>query len=101
MIVCKQMTVCWNVNDLKVSHMDPNEVINFMKWLEKIYGKLRITRGKVHKYIVMMLDLRTPVEMWITMVDYLKGVLEDLPEVITGRITILAANHIFQVRPED
>ena len=35
------------------------------------------------------------------MVYYLKGVMEDLPEVITSRSTIPAANNIFQVRPED
>ena len=35
------------------------------------------------------------------MVDYLKGVLEDLTEVITGRRTIPVANNLFQVKPED
>ena len=49
----------------------------------------------------MTLDLRIPGEIWLTTVDYLKGVLEDLPEVIIGRSTILAANHLFKVRTED
>ena len=35
------------------------------------------------------------------MLDYIKGVLEDLPEVRMGRSTILADNNMFQVRPED
>ena len=35
------------------------------------------------------------------MLDYLKGLLEDFPEVVTGRSTIPAANHMLQVRPED
>ena len=35
------------------------------------------------------------------MVDYLKGVLEDFPEVITGRIMRTAANHLFQVITEE
>ena len=35
------------------------------------------------------------------MVDYIKRVLEDFPEVITGRSTIPADNYMFQVRPED
>ena len=35
------------------------------------------------------------------MVDYLKGVLENFPEVITGGSTIPAANHMFQFRPEE
>ena len=35
------------------------------------------------------------------MVEYLKGVLEDLPKVITGRRTIPSYNNLFQVRPEN
>ena len=51
------MTFCWNVENLKVSHVDPKEVTNFMEWLEVIYGVLRITRGKVQKYLGVMLVL--------------------------------------------
>ena len=35
------------------------------------------------------------------MVDYLKGMLEDFPEVKTGRSTSLKDNHLFQVSPEE
>ena len=35
------------------------------------------------------------------MVDYIKGVLENFPEVIMGWSTILAAGNLFQVIPED
>jgi hypothetical protein len=33
-----QMTVCWHVDDLKVSHIDPDEVTKFGDWLSKTYG---------------------------------------------------------------
>ena len=79
MIGGKQMTVCWHVDDLNVSHVDPKEVTNFMEWVEVIYRDLGITRGKVHEYLSIALDLRTSGELWLTMVDYLKGVLEDFP----------------------
>ena len=49
----------------------------------------------------MTIGFRTPGELQVTMVDYLKGVMEDFPEVITGRSISPAANHLFQVRPED
>ena len=49
----------------------------------------------------MMLDLQTPGELRITTVDYLKGVLEDFPEVKTGRSTSLEDNHLFQVSTEE
>ena len=62
---------------------------------------MRITRGKVHEYLGMTLDFLTPGEIQVTMVDFLKGVLEDLQEVITGRSIISSANHMFQVSRED
>ena len=49
----------------------------------------------------MTLDFRNPGDLQVIMVDYIKGVLEDLPEVRMGRSTILADNNMFQVRPED
>ena len=95
------MTVCWHVDYLKVSHMEPKEFTNLVEWLERIYGELRITRVKVHKYLGMTLDFRTPGELQIIMLNYLKVVLENILEVITGRSMSPAANHLFQVRPED
>ena len=33
-----QMMVCWHVDDLKVSNVDPGEVTKFGEWLSKTYG---------------------------------------------------------------
>ena len=33
MIGGKQITICWNVENLKVSHVDPKEVTKFMEWI--------------------------------------------------------------------
>ena len=79
MIGGKKMIVCWYVDYLKVSHVDPKEVTTFMEWLEGVYRDMSITRVKVHKYLDMMLDFRTPGYLWVTMVYYLKGFMEDLP----------------------
>ena len=95
------ITVLWYVDDLKVSHVDPEDNTNFMECLEGIYRELRTTRGKVQKYFGMTPDFGTPGELWVTIVDYLKGVLEDFSEVGTGISMIPEANNLFQVRPED
>ena len=71
----KKITVSWRVDDLEVLHVDPKGVTNFIEWLEGISGELRITRGKVHEYFGMTLDFRTPVDLWLTVVDCLKGVM--------------------------
>ena len=60
MIGRKQMTFFCNVENRKVSHVDPKEVTNFMEWLEGVYGELIIARGKLHKFFGMTLNFRTP-----------------------------------------
>ena len=94
------MKVLCHVDNLKVSHVDPKEVNKFMECLQGVYIELMITRGKINKYLVMTLDLRTSGELWVTIIHYLKLVLEYFPEVISGRSTRPATNHLFQVRPK-
>ena len=83
-----------------MSHVDPKEVSKFMERLEGIYEDLMITRGKINNYHGMPLNLWTPVEIWVTMVNDLKGALEGFPEVVTVRSTSLVADCLSQVIPE-
>ena len=41
----KQMTVCWHVGDLKISHMEDEMIIKLIKWPETKYGKMKLSRG--------------------------------------------------------
>ena len=57
MVNGKQMTICWHVDDLKVSHVDKNAVTALALELAKLYNpKTKIARGKVHEYLGMQLD---------------------------------------------
>ena len=48
----KQMTIIWHVNDLKISHVDANEVGKMIKYLKSIHGqKITEKRGKVHDFL--------------------------------------------------
>ena len=52
-----QMTVCWHVDDLKVSHKDEDAVTALSLKLASLYGeKTTICRGKVHEYLGMDID---------------------------------------------
>jgi hypothetical protein len=52
-----QLTVCWHVDDLKVSHVDPAIITRFGEWLNTTYGISVVShRGKVHDYLGMILD---------------------------------------------
>jgi hypothetical protein len=49
----------------------------------------------------MTLDYTTKGEVKVTMVDYLKGVLGDFPEVINGAAPTPASEHLFDIRPDE
>ena len=48
MIGGNKIIVCWHVDELKVSHVEPKEVTNSMDWIEVSYRYLIIIRFKVH-----------------------------------------------------
>ena len=61
MVNGKQLTVTFHVDDVKASHKDPKVIDEFIKWVEKKYGNVKIDkvkahRGKVHDYLGMKLD---------------------------------------------
>jgi len=95
------MTVCWHVDDLKVSHVDPSEVTKFGQWLSRTYGiAVAKHRGKVHDYLGMIFDFTMDGCVIINMTEHIKTILTDFPEEITGIKTTPAAEHLFQVRDE-
>jgi hypothetical protein len=97
-----QFTLAWHVNNIKMSHKDPKEVSKVIAWLKSIYGdNMHVSRGLVHDYLCMTLDYAMKGEVKVTMVDYLKGVLNDFPEVIEGHAQTAAAENLFTVRPDD
>jgi hypothetical protein len=98
----KQFTVVWHVDDIKMSHEDEKEVPQLITWLKSIYGEdVRVSRGKVHDCLGMMLYSTNKGEVKVTMIDYLKGVINDFPEIITGTAITPATINLFDVRPNE
>ena len=53
----EQQTVCWHVDDLKISHIDPKVNEKFASDIKKIYGdKVTVNTGDIHDYLGMDLD---------------------------------------------
>jgi hypothetical protein len=97
----KQMTVCWHVDDLKVSHVDSDEITKFGNWLSNTYGvSVAAHRGKVHDYLGMVFDFSKEGRVVINMVEYIKNVITDFPEEITAIRTSPGADHLFNVWDE-
>eukprot|EP00934_Nitzschia_sp_Nitz4_P008987 Nitzschia sp. Nitz4//scaffold353_size16344//11151//16190//NITZ4_008865-RA/size16344-processed-gene-0.13-mRNA-1//1//CDS//3329548925//8977//frame0 len=97
----KQLTVAWHVDDLKISHQDVEVVDAFIEDMRATFGTetpLSESRGKVHDYLGMTLDYSTPGKVIISMVDYVKGMIDGMAPDMSGRAPTPAASHLFQTR---
>jgi hypothetical protein len=65
MVNGKQFTIVFHIDDLLLSHLNPNIVTSYIRKLHKEYGSLEnltVTRGKVHEYLGMTIDFRVKSE---------------------------------------
>ncbi len=83
MIKGKQCTICFHINDCKISHVSEDVVKQTIEWLWKDYesifedgsGKMKKNRDKIHKYLGMTLDFSTKRQVKITIFEYVKDIL--------------------------
>ncbi len=69
------------MDDLRVSHIDPNEITKFGDWLRKTYGvTVAAHRGKVHVYLGMIFDFLKEGKVVVNMVEYIKNIIANFPE---------------------
>lgn len=78
----------FHVNDLISSHQDKKNNDDFVKWLNKmydIYRKVTETKGKVHAYLGMKLELKLNGDMLVDMAQYVDDVLIKFPIKFEGK----------------
>jgi hypothetical protein len=77
------MTICFHVDDCKLSHHNPKVMDRMITWLRQEYesifddgsGKMTVSRGKIHKYLGMTLDYTVRGHVRISMFDYVDEIL--------------------------
>ena len=102
MINGNQHTVTWHVDDLKSSHVDPKVNDQFLSWLKMKYasdkiGKIKAIQGKKHDYLAMTLDFTTPGVLKVDMTSYVKKMIEEFPENLSGKSKCPWSENLFQV----
>ena len=78
----EQITICFHVDDCKVSHKSARVINEAIKWLRRDYesifedgsGAMTVHRGQVHKYLGMTIDYSSKGLAKIVMVDYVKDI---------------------------
>ncbi len=84
----------------EMSHVMKKAVTKITKQLEKKFGKLSVTRGKVHDYLGMTLDYKSPGEVKIVMTHYIDDIINEHPEEINGKVSTPAAENLFSVNED-
>ena len=67
-----QCTICWYVDDTKISHIDSEIVTGVTESLESSFGKMTANRGKKHKFVGMDFELIEDGRLKIMMKQYLE-----------------------------
>jgi hypothetical protein len=103
----KQCTIVWHVDDLKISHVDPNAVTTIISLLDQTYGQqivagkraaVTVNRGKIHEYLGMTLDYSECGGVKVDMRAYLTKIDEEMPEDMAGTATSPAAAYLFSIK---
>ena len=67
-----QCTVCWYVDDTKISHVDEAVIDDTIIMLEKDFGKMTVNKGSKHIFVGMNIELTDTGSVLIDMKDYLQ-----------------------------
>jgi hypothetical protein len=107
----EQMTICFHVGDCKLSHRKKTVMDRMIGYLWQEYeiifedgsGAMTVSRGKIHKYLDMLLDYSVPGQVKITMLDYVDKILAAFDKAEPkggGTKTSVAPDSLFKVNKD-
>lgn len=91
-----QVTVCWYMDDLKISHVRAAVVDDVITMFESHFWKMVVKRGKQHVYSGMDIDFIGGGEVQLSMIGYLCDALKRFPEECIKTVTTPEGELVFQ-----
>ena len=91
------------MDDLNISNVNKEVLDKTIEYMKGLYGQgMKVSSGKKHDYLRMMLKLSLRGQVTVKMVDYIKGLIYDFEEVeiLTGTSASPAAEHLYAIREE-
>jgi hypothetical protein len=97
----EQLTVIWHVDDLMGLCANDFKLTKLSCYLANVYGpKLTMHTNTKHKYLGINFEFETNRNLQVSMVGYLKGMIERFPELIVGKVATPAGDRLFDIRDE-
>ena len=91
------MTVTWYVDDLKISHKDPDKVTKLILNLWSINGPMTMKQGKKHAYLGMDLYFTEKGTVKVLMTGYVDKDIDEFTKDVTTSVVSPAADHLFKI----
>jgi hypothetical protein len=95
-----QCTIAWYVDDMKISHVNPEVVTRIIDTLEEKFGKMSVTRGREHNFLGMNIVYTDEKTAKITMKQYLREALEESKMNIKYEAATPARKNLFDVNDD-
>jgi hypothetical protein len=93
----KQCTICWYVDDNKISHVNPKVVDKVISMIEKKFGKMSTTRGKGHDFLGMNISFNGK-KLRVSMKNHILKAIDEFDEDIVRNAATPAKAHLFSTR---
>jgi len=94
-----QFTICWYVDDLKLSHASPEEVTKMVSKLEEYFGEMNVSRGKNHTYLGIDFEIRDR-KVILNMKKYLQECVDALGEAVNTNAATPANVNLMVINEE-
>ena len=95
----KQCSVVFHVDNNKISNVDSKMVLKVIGIMEDEFGKIVMTRGKIHDFLGMKLEFLGDKRVKVDMRQYLLKAIEEFGEELSP-VTTLAKNNLMNVDPD-
>ena len=83
MVNSEELTICWHVDDLQSSHINPkvnDELVQRIKDMFRQLDEVKTTQGPLHDYLGITLDYSVPGRDSIDMSHYVKKMVKESPQ---------------------
>jgi hypothetical protein len=97
MINGSQCTIAWYVDDMKISHIDPNVVTEMIEKLESHFDKMTVTRGKEHCFLGMDITYNENRTAEIKMESHLQKAMDDFHGDVKNEAVTPHKKNLFEV----
>ena len=99
----EQLTICWHVDDLKSSHINPKVIDKFLQWIKDMFrqlGEVKMMQGPLHNYLGMTLNYSVPGQVSIDMSYCVEKMVKEFPQENLKRASVASLwnENLFKVQ---